>query len=203
MNNKTMKRIAIDINDVVRNFSKNFGVVYQKFVDSSLDTDKLKITDFDLSKVFNFKSKQEYSNFVYIDYPYELFGCAEACHRNLGARLCDWIGNDLTNIEDRPEILLVSPFEYALTIQSTCHFLSHLPCRIREIYFPEDSRTIWNRCDILITANPNLLSSVPEGKTVVKIKTDYNGHCEAEHEYNSLMDLMNDEEQKFIKLLEQ
>lgn len=197
-----MKRVAIDINDVIRNFSKNFSIVYKKFVDSSLDVDAFKINDFDLSKVFGFKSRREYSNFVYVDYPYELFGCADACHRNLGSRLCDWVANDLTNIENRPEILLVSPFEYALTIQSTCYFLSRLPCRIREIYFPEDSSTIWDRCDILITANPNLISNVPEGKIVVKIKTDYNKHCEAEHEYNSLMDLMNDEEKKFNQLLE-
>ena len=194
-----MKRIAIDINDVIRDYTGNFAKVYKRYVDEDFDADSFTLKQFDYKEAFGFKSRQEFNEFVYVDFPYEHYGCATTCHRNTGARFCDWVENDLTDVEDVPEVLLVSPMELGLTIQSTCFFLSKLPCRVREIYFPQNSATIWDRCDALVTANPNLIAGKPEGKTVFKIAMPYNGNVKGDYEFPSFMELMNDENRTLVK----
>ena len=52
--------IAIDINDVIRAFTKNFAKVYQKEYDRTFNEKEIEITTNDLSKVFPFDSKAEY-----------------------------------------------------------------------------------------------------------------------------------------------
>lgn len=186
-------KIAIDLNDVVRAYTSQFASYYKKNINREFDIDDVKITTNNLNEIFPFNSEQAYQDFVYVDYPYELFGCAEPMHKRLPHRMNDWIQNDLTNMDvERPKIMLVSPFEYGLTIQSTHFFLSKTISRIREIFFPENSVEIWDKCDILITANPTLLSSKPDDKISIKIKAQYNSDSIADYTFDSLMDLMND-----------
>ena len=66
--------------------------------------------------------------------------------------------------------------------------------RIRNIFFPADSSEIWDRCDVLITADPGLLNNKPEGKTSIKIENDYNKACEADYTYGSLAEFLQDKE---------
>ena len=103
--------------------------------------------------------------------------------------------------EDVPEIVLVSPFEANLTIQATLTFLSTFPSRVREIYFPVDSQTVWDRCDILITANPIYLNNVPEGKYVIKINKPYNKECEAKYAFDSMLELIKDKDEIIRKII--
>ena len=167
--------IAIDINDVIRAFTKNFAKVYQKEYDRTFNEKEIEITTNDLSKVFPFDSKAEYKRFVYQDYPFELFGKCDTIDASVGASLNMWLEN-LKNIDidDDVNVIIVSPMEYGLTIQSTYFFLSKFGCRVRECFFPVDSSNIWDRCDILVTANPKLLEEKPENKKTVKNTTDYN-----------------------------
>lgn len=197
-------KIAIDINDVIRDFSRQFRIQYQKHIDHDFEMDDDGITDFDLFEVFPFESRDEYNKFRYIDYPLEIYGRAEPVDKMLPYRFNDWIQNTLRDLEEEkiPDVMLVSPFEANLTIQATYAFLSVLPCRVREIYFPIDSATIWDRCDILITANPNLIANVPDGKTVIKINKPYNKDVDAEYSFDSMLDVINDENNTIINLLE-
>ena len=52
---------------------------------------------------------------------------------------------------------------------------------------------IWNKCDVLITANPSLLECKPENKTSIKICTEYNGESEADYSFTSLSSFLADE----------
>ena len=72
--------------------------------------------------------------------------------------------------------------------------------KIREIYLPTDSLTIWDKCDVLITANPKLLDNKPEGKVSIKIITEYNKENESNLSFYSLNDFLNNEENT-IKLI--
>ncbi len=196
------KVIAIDLNDVIRAFSHQFNVIYKKFIDHDLELEDKDITNFDYSKVFPFLSKSEYESFRYYDYPYELYARAEMCDPKLTGVMNNWIMNVLGDLDEVPEVIIVSPFEMGLTIQSTLSFLAAHGIRQREYYFPVDSMTIWDRCDVLITANPNLIANVPEGKSVIKIETPYNENVEAEHTFKTFMDVMQDENETLIKLIE-
>ena len=77
---------------------------------------------------------------------------------------------------------------YCLTrFKYVCIFpSSKIGTKIREVYFPTDSITIWDKCDILFTANPDLLESKPEGKISVKIKTEYNKDVQADYSFKDL-----------------
>lgn len=196
-------KIAIDINDVLRDFTTQFKNYYIKGIDPSFEIEDKDINSFDLSEVFPFKDKNAYHMFRYIDYAFELYGRAEAMDKMLPYRFNDWTQKTLRNLdkENIPEIMLVSPFEIGKSIQSTYSFLSKISSSVREVYFPIDSYTIWDRCDILITANPNLIENVPEGKIVIKINTPYNKSVECKYSFKSLMDVITDENETVIKIL--
>ncbi len=185
-------KIAVDLNDVLRDYTANFGEYFKKGYDQDINLDEIEVTTNDLSQVFPFKSRYDYEHFVYEDFAWELFAKCPSCDRGLGAAFSNWITKTITNIdtEEPIEVIIVSPMEYGITIPATYWFISKLGCRAREIYLPTDSTTIWERCDVLITANPMLLGIKPDGKKSVKIKTDYNEDCEADFEYNNMLEFL-------------
>lgn len=180
-------KIAIDLNDVLRAYTKNFAKIFKREYDHTFDETELEIITNDLSKVFPFENKTEYNRFVYQDYPFELFGSCDAVSKEISANLTNWVRH-LKDIdtEEPIDVMIVSTMEYDLSIQSTYFFLSKLGCKIREVYFPTDSLTIWDKCDILITANPKLLNAKPEGKVSIKINADYNADCEGDEVYDEI-----------------
>ena len=202
-------KIAIDINDVLRDYTRQFRLQYQKFIDPYFDISDEDINTLNFYEVFSFESEDAYKKFKYIDNAFEIFGRAEAVDKMLPYRFNDWVQNYMRdfNKEDMPEIMLVSPFEANMSIQATLLFLSTFGARVREIYFPVDSQTVWDRCDILITANPVYLENVPEGKFVIKINKPYNketsnGGSGKVYEFNSMMDVINDKEEIIRKIIE-
>lgn len=187
------KRLAIDINDVIRNFSVNFSEYYIREINKDFDETAVNFDEFELNKMFPFDSDEEYREFVYEDYHFELFGKCPPVEKNLPALLTDWLMKTITELdieEDSVDVLLVSPMEYALTIQSTYFFLAKIGCRVREVYMPVDSSTIWDKCDALITANPKLLRSKPEDKITIKMNTKYNTNETSDFQYDSLLDFI-------------
>ena len=185
--------IAIDLNDVIRAYTRNFAKVYQKEYNRAFDESELEITTNDLSEIFPFDSKEEYKRFTYQDYPYELYGKCETVNKTTSTFLNKWL-EDIKNfdIDEEVEVMIVSPMEYGLTIQSTYFFLSKIGCRVRNVYFPTDSSTIWNKCDVLITANPRLLENKPEDKKTIKIVTDYNKENTADFTYDNVVDFFSE-----------
>lgn len=195
-------KIAIDINDVIRDFSNNFVKYFIEGYDHNFDLSDFEFWSNDLSVVFPFKSKQSYHNFIYNDYAFELFGKCGVCSRKLETELNEWVEKTINDIDtDEPiDVILVSPKEYGLSIGNTYFFLSKIGTKVREVYFPTDSQTIWEKCDVLITANPDLLSNKPENKISVKIKFDYNKDVEADYIFKDLSTFLTNEENT-IKLL--
>lgn len=203
-------KIAIDINDVVRDYTNQFIKCYNKIIDPSFEIKADDVTDFDFFNIFPFtdengnKDKDLYYKFKYEDAAFDLFGRAEVTEKRVPSEMILWLQNTLRNFEEDkiPEVMFVSPFEMNLSIQSTLSFLARIGNRVREIYFPTDSSTIWDKCDLLITANPNLISSVPDGKTVFKINAPYNKEAKAEYVYDNIIDVIHDKDNKLQDLIE-
>lgn len=203
--------IGIDINDVLRDYTRQFIKYYQKVIDPDFEVDYDDVTDFNFLNIFPFKDENGdddivmYHKFKYEDCAFELYGRADVMERKLPSLFNLWTQNTLRNFEEEknPHVLIVSPFEMNLSIQSTLSFLSRIGVRTREFYFPIDSQTIWDKCDILITANPNLIENKPEDKYVFKIKTPYNTETKTDFEFDSLCDIINDENETLIKLIEE
>ena len=197
-------KIAIDINDVIRDNMSRFMEVYQKYMDPQFEINPEDVDSFDQMEVYPFEDRDDLAKFKYVDYPYELYGRAQCCDKMLPYVLNDWIEKTLRDLDEEnvPEVMFFSPFEMGLSIQSTFAFLSGNTFRVREVYFPIDSMTIYDRADIVVTAQPSLIENCPEGKVVVKVNKPYNKECKAGYSFDSLMDIIADKDETIIKILE-
>jgi len=185
-------KIAIDLNDVVRDYTDNFIKTYLLNYNREYNTEELSIWTNDMESVLPFKTQRAYQKFVYEDFSYELFGKCDTVTKNLPIEINEWL-HKLNDENEEIEVMFVSPMEFGPTICYTYFFLSKINCNIREVYLPIDSITIWNRCDVLITANPNLLKNCPEDKKVIKIEKEYNKDIDSEYCFKNLSSLMYDE----------
>ena len=103
------KKIGIELNDVLRAYTEQFIYVYRKFIDPAAELKTEDITDADFSKSFPFKNRDEYTNFRYIDYPFELHARADECSKGLNAKFNMWTGRDLINTVEKVFCLTLSP----------------------------------------------------------------------------------------------
>lgn len=185
-------KIAIDLNDVIRDYSRNFVKYFKKGINHSFNEDEITFYTNDMEVLLPFTSNEQYRRFVYEDYPFELYSKCPVVDKNLARDLNEWI--EFTLPDDDIDTIFVSPMECDLTIQSTYSFLAKIGSRVREVYFPIDSSTVWDKCDVLITANPRFFTNKKEGKKIIKINKDYNKDCIADLTYNSLLEVIQDEE---------
>lgn len=185
-----MKKIFFDTNDVLRDYSRNFLKIYYE----NYNHDKDFLEDFEfwtnnMENLFNFQSHTSFNNFVYYDYPFEIFGKCPASERNLTESINMWIDK---NENLMPKIISLN--EGGLSIGNTLFFYSKLGLKIRDYAFPKSESEVWNECDILVTANPNLMINKPEGKIVIKINTEYNSESPCDYSYDSLVAFLKDNE---------
>ena len=200
-----MITIAIELNHVIRNVNKQLLKNYQRDYHPELETDKIdeKLENV-LEKYIKFDSKRERNEFIYIDYPYEIFGCAKAMDKNLPRDITAWM-EEMTNREDEEfRIIYYSLGEEALTIQSSYFFLSKLGTRVREVIFPKTIDELKDKCDVIISSDEKSLTWAKENdKLPVTILS--NGNNEADDDdkfaYATMEDVINDD--KFLdKLIE-
>ena len=188
-------KIALDLNDVIRDHSDNFVKVYLMNYNHEFNLDDFELWSNNMQEVLEFKNEKAYQNFTYEDYAFDIFGKCDVCTRNLSVELNKWI-NSLGDYDlDEPiEVIIVSPMEFGNSINYSYFFISKLGCQIREVYFPMDSMTIWDKCDVLITANPKLIESKPNGKITVKIEKDYNKDYQGDLNFKTLSNFITNEE---------
>ena len=188
--------IGIELNHVVRNINGQMLKYYAKDIDPSIDIEEINDKEDVLEKYLKFPSKHDKNEFIYIDYPYEIFGCAKTMEKNLPTSITNWL-SDISDIEDKEiKIIFYSLGEEALTIQSSYFFLSRIGTRVREVIFPTDLNEVWGKCDAVITANKSMVESKPQGKKVVLIKRPFNEGCETSSDlvYESLTGIINDKD---------
>lgn len=188
-------KIAIDLNDVIRDYSNNFIKYYIEGYNHEFDLTDFSMWSNKMNEVFTFTSDKSYTNFVYNDFSFELFGKCGTCGRKTTVELNEWVDKTVKDLDvnDEVEFMFVSPMEYGNSIGNTYFFISKLGTKIREIFLPKNSSEIWDRCDVLITANPDLLLSKPDSsKKSVKISTEYNINVKADFEFKNFSQLSSD-----------
>lgn len=190
-----MLTIGVELNHVVRNINKQILKYYAKEFDPSMEWEEMddKCDVFD--KYCKFKSKYEKNNFIYIDYPYEIFGCANTAEKKLAVKITNWL-SEITNIEDEDiRIIFYSLDEDAITIQSSFFFLSKIGARVRKVIFPKTINEVWEECDVVITARNQFFEEErPEGKKVVLINREFNEQNKEKAflNYDNLSDVIED-----------
>lgn len=192
-----MITIGVELNHVVRNINKQIIKYYAKEYAPDVDPDDIDDREDVLKTFAKFDSKYERNNFIFIDYPYEIFGCANTMEKKLAVKITNWL-TDISNIEDEDiRIIFYSMNEEAITIQSTFFFLSKIGTRVRKVIFPKSIEEVWEECDVVITARDEFFEKeIPEGKKVVLINRPFNKDCKdkAFLNYDSLSEIITDEE---------
>lgn len=186
-------KIAIDLNDVYRGYTSQFASYYKRIIDHSFDIDDVDIWSSELKEIFPFESHKAYLDFLYHDCSFEIFGSANPMSKSLPGELNTWL-KEIENLDEIPEVCFVSTKEYGKSIGASLFFISKYAITIRECHMLLKEDEVWDKCDVLITANPNLITNIPEGKKVIKISTTYNNECNSKYEYSSLSEFLSDEE---------
>lgn len=174
--------IGVSLDDVLRDFLGKFKSVYIK----QFEKDPIEpINTLDLMLHFPFDTEDELNRFLYEDFSLELFGHANEKYKNAVIDL-----NSLYNQhKDLHDFLIISK-EHGNSIPATLFFLSKTSCKIREYKFILSNDGIWDHCDVMVTANPNIIINKPENKITIKIKTDYNTEIKSDYEVDKLKDIL-------------
>lgn len=203
-------RIAIEINEVIRDVFTKAGQIYEKFyledredsitsefneeTDEWIEDEKvnfkyeldLPVKSLDLINHFKFKTNEDLYDFFYVDFPMQIFGHSSSVSVNTFNVL-----NDLyVKLRDKNEITLISD-EMGKSKPSTLFFLSKYGCLVENIKFYSNVTidTIMDNFDVIITANPNIIQNKNKKPILVKYKTLYNESLISNYEINTVDDI--------------
>ena len=74
-------KIGIELNNIVRNINFQLVKYYKKDIDKNFDDENINYNVTDILPNLKFKNKKSKKEYVYVDYPYEIFGCANKFQR--------------------------------------------------------------------------------------------------------------------------
>ena len=188
-------RIVITIDHVIRNLYGRIVELYTKhYIELPKEQAMIEGYDFESPELnlpikshnlcdhIPFDDEEHMLDFIFSEFPLEIFGHAKESEQKSMMMLNEWI-------EDHPqfEIRLVSN-EVERTKPSTLFFLSKIGCQVDNITFIDDNVDIWNYCDILITSsepkNPK-----PECKKLILVQKPFNKGVKANIVLRSFVDL--------------
>jgi hypothetical protein len=114
-------------------------------------------------------SQQRLEEFLYEDYLFELFGsCGKVYEGVIGDihKLYEKYRHDF-------DFMIVS-LEQHRSIIPTLFFISKCGFQLPHYFFGGRPETIWNKVDILITANPKMIAAKPFNKDVIVVLREFN-----------------------------
>jgi hypothetical protein len=147
---------------------------------------KSPVTSLNLMDHFSFKDKDELYNFLYEEFPMQIFGHAPS------TELTSF--NDLNDVyyklRDDHDLMIVSD-EIGRSKPASLFFLSKFGCLIEKVKFYSNTtiNSMWNEVDILLTSNPDLLLSNPDNKIIIKYETEYNKQINSKYSIAKIKEL--------------
>lgn len=181
-------RIAVELNNIIRDYNNQILKYYRKGIDPSFDDETADLKCSDLLSELPFENNGARKTFKEIDYPYELFGCAKTTSKHLHVNLSDWLDEN-----ENVEVIYFSCGESHLMIQSTYFFLSK-GSRVKTMMFLDDPKKIWEFCDVAVTINEDVVDSKPLDKKVIVINRSDNKKIQkkADLVYDKFIDILKD-----------
>lgn len=203
-------KIAIEINDIIRNVFLKASQVYEKFYLDSENEEttseydenndewvinesekfeyglNLPVTSLDLINHFKFKNNEDLYDFFYVDFPMQIFGHAPS----VSANTFNIINELYVNLRDNNEISLISD-EMGKSKPATLFFLSKYGSMIENIKFYSNVTIdkIISEFDIIITSNPNIIQNKNNRPIIVKYNTPYNIDLISDYNINSVLEI--------------
>lgn len=188
-------KIGIEVNGVLRDTIGKIKTVYEKFLlknsedldDSEVKTFEYKINEpvnsLELKKHFLFESDEELYDFLYNEFPMEIFGHSQSSEMLSFNYLNDFY-LDFRNDND---IVIISD-EIGKTKPATLFFLSKFGCLIESIIFYNETNKskILTEFDLIVTSNPDILINY---SNCIKFNTEYNKDINCKNSIDSLEEL--------------
>ena len=183
---------------VLRNTIQKFDYHYNEaFFNSDVIIEEEEKNDFEygitepiqndnLLNSYRFQSKEEFENFIFIEYPIEIFGHAGLSYSTTFTDLHKLLF-------DNPDhnFTLVGLDELGKAKPASLFFLSKNGFLGNNIKFIRsvDIEDHWNNCDMWITDSKNILDMCPENKIAIKFNTTYNQYFTYNKEISKLIEI--------------
>jgi hypothetical protein len=187
--------IFISINGVLRNLIQKFDYHYHDyFLSSELEEEEEtfeygkegKVQNDNLLNYYKFQSKEELDNFIFIDYPIEIFGHAGISYNTAITDL-----NKLIYENKEHNFTIIGLDELGKAKPATLFFLSKNGFMGNNIKFTMSSEIddLWKKCDLWISDEKRIIDSCPKNKRSIKFNTDYNQYFTNTLEINKLTEI--------------
>jgi hypothetical protein len=186
--------IYISIDGVLRNVIQKLEYHYKDaYLESEFENDDnfsyeivKPIHNDNLINSFKFHSPEELEYFLFVEYPIEIFGHAGLSYSTTFSDL-----NSIIYENTEHNFTIVGINEIGKAKPATLFFLSKNGFLGNNIKFmkPEDIKNSWEKCDMWITDDKEVLDNCPEGKISVKFKTQYNEHFTSNNEITKLTEI--------------
>lgn len=187
-----MKKVFINITGVLRDTYAKAASEYRKYyIETELEEGEeepfeydmvLPVDTDDLSNHFKFQSEDEMKYFFFVEFAIEIFGHSAPVYNGVFRDLAE-----LMKDNDDWEITIVSD-EVGKGKPSSLFFLSKNTCYVDNyrFYKKDNVEEMWNECDVWITTECDVINTKPEGKTVVKVETEYNKDLKSDYTVEKL-----------------
>jgi hypothetical protein len=145
-----------------------------------------KVQNDNLLNYYKFQSKEELDNFIFIDYPIEIFGHAGISYNTSFTDL-----NKIIYENKEHNFTLIGLDELGKAKPATLFFLSKNGFMGNNIKFTMSSEIddLWKKCDLWISDEKRIVDSCPKNKKAVKFNTDYNQYFTNTLEINKLTEI--------------
>lgn len=186
--------IFISIDGVIRNTIQKFDYHYNDAyladdvnLESNFEYGVIEpIQNDNLLNSYKFESKEESDYFLFIEYPIEIFGHAGLSYSTTFSDLHKIIYENPNH-----NFTLIGLDELGKAKPATLFFLSKNGFLGNNIKFikSDEIKNNWNKCDVWITDNKNILDLCPKDKEVIKFNTTYNQHFTNKKEISKLIEI--------------
>lgn len=194
--------IFISIDGVLRNTLQKFDYHYRDYYlntdpSENNEDDKVVVDPFeygvsdsikndDYLNHYKFQSKEEFNNFVFIDYAMEIFGHAGLSYSNAMTEL-----NTLIYENKEHRFTIIGLDELGKSKPASLFFLSKNGFMGNNVRFSMTSEipNLWKKCDLWITDKKEVVDSCPRGKSTIKFNTDFNQHFTNTKEIHKLSEI--------------
>jgi hypothetical protein len=186
--------IFVSIDGVLRNTIQKFDYHYKDFYfDSDVESTE-NVTDFQYDVIepiyndnllnhYKFQSKEEFENFIFIEFPIEIFGHATASYQGVFTDL-----NKIIYENKEHNFTIVGLDELGKSKPATLFFLSKNGFIGNNIKFikSEEIKDMWDKCDMWVTDSKKIITECPKEKNVIKFNTSYNQYFTNQKEITKL-----------------
>lgn len=198
-------RINISIDGVLRNTIQKIEYHYNDYYLNSevLEESELfqykvesEIKNDSLLNYFAFQSSEEFDNFLFIEFPVEIFGHAGISYPNVFTEL-----NKMIYDNKNHQFKVIGVDNFAKSKPATLFFLSKngFLGSLIEFINADSIENEWKSCDIWITDSEKIIKLCPKDKFAIKFNTKYNQYFKHNLEIDKLSDVYNTSDE--IKLL--